>query len=80
MSINAEITRNGSENALSVLRKFTRKVQGSGVLPRVRSLRYSDRIQSPFKIKRARLEYLKRVEEANHLAKLGKLPETKKRR
>jgi hypothetical protein len=79
MAINVEIIRNGSENALSVMRKFSRRVQGSGVLPRVRSLRYSDRTQSHFKIKRSKIDFLKHAEKMNELAKQGKLPEPKKR-
>jgi hypothetical protein len=75
MAVNVEITRTGSENALSVLRKFTKRVQNSGVLPRVRGLRYSDRVQSPFKVKRSKLEFLAHAEKMNELAKLGKLPE-----
>lgn len=79
--INAEITRNPGENGLSMLRRFSRKVQSSGVIPRVRSLRFNSRVQSHYKIKMKTLKSLNRRAEMAVLVKLGKAPiETKKRR
>jgi hypothetical protein len=71
MAINAEVSRNGSENALGVLRRFTKKVQGAGILPRVRSLRYNH----SYKTKMKTLKALKRKAEIQELIKLGKMPE-----
>lgn len=75
MSINVEITRNPNENALSTLRRFTKKVQSSGVLPRVRSLRYNERELSHYKTKMKTLESMKRKADIQELIKLGKMPE-----
>lgn len=72
--INVEITRNPNENALGVLRRFSRKVQSSGVIPRKRSLRYATRTQSPYKVKMKTLKTLKRRAEMAELIKLGKAP------
>ena len=78
MAINIEVTKGSSENNLSVLRRFTKRVQSAGVLPRVRSLRYSERIKSE-NVKRAKtLSYLKRKTELQELIKLGKAPELSK--
>ena len=74
MATNVEITKNANDNALSVLRRFTRRVQGSGVLPRVRSIRYDERVLSHYKVKKAKLKSLKYKGEMEELAKLGKLP------
>lgn len=73
--INVEISRSGNENSLGVLRRFTKKVQGSGVLPKVRSKRYKDRKLSSYKVKAKTLKSLKRKEEIQELIKLGKMPE-----
>jgi ribosomal protein S21 len=73
--INVEITRNGSENALGVLRRFTKKVQGAGILPRVRSLRYNERQLSSYKTKMKTLKSIRRKTEIQELIKLGKMPE-----
>ncbi len=79
--INVEITRNPGENGLSILRRFTRKVQSSGVSPRVRSLRFATRTQSPYKVKVKTLKGLNRRAELAELIKLGKAPlETMRRR
>lgn len=81
MATNVEVVRSGSENPLSVMRKFTKRVQGSGVLPRVRGVRYKARKQSSYKVKKKTLEYIKRRENLAEQIKLGKQPLiTKKRR
>ncbi len=76
--INVEITKNPNENNLSVIRRFTKKVQGSGVLPRVRSLRYSQRVLSPYKVKKNTLKNLNRKNEILELIKLGKMADNKR--
>jgi ribosomal protein S21 len=70
--INLEVSRNPGENALGVLRRFSRKVQSSGVIPRVRSLRFNSRTQSHYKVKT--LKTLARRAEMAELIKLGKAP------
>ncbi|MEI6304570.1 MAG: hypothetical protein WCP09_00935 [Candidatus Taylorbacteria bacterium] len=72
--INAEVTRNSGENAMSVIRRFTRKVQGSGVIQRKRSLRFSGRVQSEYKVKQRALTLLERRKNMAELIKLGKAP------
>lgn len=73
--INVEVTKGAKENSLSVLRRFTKRVQGSGILPRVRSLRYSARKLSPYKTKVRTLKVIRRKAEIQKLIKLGKLTE-----
>ena len=73
--INAEVTRNSAENSLSVIRRFTKKIQGAGILPRVRSLRYKERELSHYKTKMKTLKTIKKRAEIQELIKLGKMPE-----
>ena len=40
--------KNNNENMTNLIRRFTKRVQGSGVLKRVRSIRYSERSLSKF--------------------------------
>lgn len=79
-TINVEVQKTGSESSLSLLRRFSKRVQGSGVLNRVRSIRYKTRNQSPLKRKMAALKFMGKRAEYEKLAKLGKLPPEKKRR
>ncbi len=72
--INVEISRNPGENALGVLRRFSRKVQSSGVIPRKRSLRYANRVQSHYKVKMKTLKAITRRKDMVELIKLGKAP------
>lgn len=70
--INVEVQKNASENPLNVLKRFTKRVQGAGILPRVRSLRYSKRAESRYVRKKRALKGLKRRTERELAAKLGK--------
>ena len=72
--INAEVIRNANENALGVIRRFTRKVQGSGIIQRKRSIRFATRVQSPYKVKQRALKLMKRRSDLAELVKLGKAP------
>jgi hypothetical protein len=73
--INAEVIKTGNENNLNLIRRFTKKVQGSGVLPRVRSIRYSARKASEYVKKKKTLKVIKRREEVSELIKMGKMSE-----
>jgi ribosomal protein S21 len=71
--INVNIQKNPTESAASILRRFTKKVQESGVLNRVRSIKYAERNLSYYKKKKGALEKIKRQLERENLIKLGKL-------
>lgn len=79
-NVNVEVQKTGNESSLSLLRRFSKRVQGSGVLNKVRSLRYKTRTLSPLKRKMSTLKFIDRRAEREKLAKLGKLPVEKKRR
>jgi ribosomal protein S21 len=77
-TVNVEVTKNQNENNLSVLRRFTKRVQAAGILPRVRSRRYSERVKSE-NVRRAKtLAYLKKRENVAELIKQGKMNELPK--
>lgn len=76
--INIEVTKGPNENNLSVLRRFQKRVQGAGLLPRVRSKRYNERVKSENVRKAKTLSYLKKKEETAELVKLGKIQEVSK--
>ncbi len=77
---NVEVTRHGNENIAGLMRRFSRKMQSSGVLKRVRSLRYHSRADSDARRKKAALTKLKRHEWYVEQEKLGRVVEKKKRR
>lgn len=80
MQVNIEVVKGPNENNLSVLRRFTKRVQTAGILPRVRSRRYAERNKSE-NVRRAKtLAYLKKKEVTAELIKLGKVSEVPKTR
>ena len=69
----AEIKRHENETTASVLRRFTKKVQQAGVLKRVRRIRFRERKQSEFKVRKNALLRIARRKEVERLQKLGKI-------
>ncbi len=59
---------------MGVIRRFTRKVQGSGIIQRKRSIRFSGRVQSRYKVKKRALTLISRRAAMAELVKLGKAP------
>lgn len=80
MATNVEINRKKNENNGSILKRFTRRVQESGVLPKVRSLRYDTREVSSNMRKFSKLKQLTKTAEREKMIKLGKIVETRGRR
>ncbi len=75
---NVEVVKNGNETATNLIRRFTKRMQGSGVLSRVRSLRYSSRTISDFARKKKALAILTKKEYYEEMSKLGRQVVTKK--
>ncbi|MGB3922076.1 MAG: hypothetical protein WBL19_02215 [Minisyncoccia bacterium] len=77
-NVNIEVVKGPSENNLGVLRRFTKRVQSSGVLPKVRTKRYSQRTPSRNTRRSKTLAFLKKKELYNELLRLGKISEVSK--
>lgn len=73
--INAEVQKSGAESTLSVIRKFTRRVQGTGLIQTVRKGRYYERDASKTVSKKRALKRIKRQETYRELVKEGKITE-----
>ena len=73
--INAEVQKSGAESALSVIRKFSRRVQGTGLIQTVRKRRYYEREKSKTVSKKRALKRIKRQENYRELIKEGKTTE-----
>ena len=75
MAINAEVQKSGTENALSTIRKFSRRVQGTGLIKVVRAQRYYKRNASKTVKKKRALKLLKRRDNYQQMVKEGKIIE-----
>lgn len=72
MATNVKIVKGKKDNNANLIKKFTRKVQESGIIPRVKSIRYSERNLSSYVKKTKRLKSLKNKSQFEELVKLGK--------
>ncbi len=68
-----EVKKNPNENNPSVLRRFSRKIQESGIIQRVKGNRYNKRQESKLKVKKSALKRMGRRKEIEKLRKLGKM-------
>lgn len=79
MATNAEVTKNEGENDINLIRRFSKRVQGAGLIPRMRSRRYHARLTSTAVRRKKTLKVIKRRQEVHELIKLGKMIETPRR-
>lgn len=70
---NVEVTKNPNEQPSSLLRRFSRRVQESGIIPKVKGNRYAKRKTSKLALKNGAIKKLKRRVEVEKLKKLGKI-------
>lgn len=78
MTTNVSVKKTGSENTSGTIRRFTKRVQGSGVLKRVRKIRFYKRNPSKFIRKKQTLKSLKARERYEEQSKLGTLKSKKR--
>jgi ribosomal protein S21 len=71
-----EVKKNANENNMNLMRRFSRKVQETGNIQKVKGKRYNERKLSKLKVKEATLKRLKKRKENERLFKLGKLNKT----
>ena len=70
-----EVKKNPNENNTSLLRRFSRRVQESSIIQKVKSLRYNERETSKLSQKNSALKRLNKRKEIEKLRKLGKMIE-----
>ena len=68
-----EVRKNPNENNTSVLRRFSRKMQESNIIQKVKGSRYNKRQESKLKVKKSALRRMVRRREIEKLRKLGKI-------
>lgn len=68
-----EVNKTANESNASLLRRFSKRVQGAGLVRRVRGERFHLRTKSELKKKQDALKRLKKRAEYSRLYKLGKI-------
>ncbi len=80
MATNVEVVKNTNESSANVIRRFQKRVQGAGIIPKVRGGRYFTRIKSRNVQRFAKLKKLGKRETYEKMVKLGKVQEHRSRR
>lgn len=75
MNTNVEVKKNNQESTANLLRRFTKRVQGSGMISRLRKERYFKRTKSPLVARMEKLKKLGKKATYEKLLKLGKIQE-----
>lgn len=73
MATNAEVVKNENENTINLIRRFSKRVQGTGLIQGTRKRRYFSRAKSKLVTRKGALKRLARREEVTELIKLGKM-------
>lgn len=73
MAINVDITKGKTENGVAMLKRFTRKIQESGIIMKVKGKRYASRDASKLKRKKDKMIKLEGKDKYENLKKMGKL-------
>jgi ribosomal protein S21 len=68
-----EIKKNENESTINLIRRFTKKVQGSGILKRVRQRQFRKRPKSELQKKEEAIKKTKIKKRMDYLRKLGKI-------
>ena len=77
MAINVQVEKNTNESSANVIRRFTKRVQGAGIIQKVRGSRYYSRTKSDNVQRAAKLKKLVKKVTYEKLLKLGKIKEQK---
>lgn len=73
MAVNVQVEKNGAESTANLIRRFTKRMQGAGIVPKVRGARYFKRQKSENVGRHSKLLRLTRQKEYEKQLKLGKI-------
>ena len=75
MAVNAEVQKNDNETPINLIRRFSKRVQGVGLIQEMRGRRYHSRDKSRLVRRKHTLKVIKRRAEVTELIKMGKMIE-----
>ncbi|MCC7500214.1 hypothetical protein IT396_00145 [Candidatus Nomurabacteria bacterium] len=73
MAVNAEVRKNDAENDVNLIRRFSKRVQGVGLIQGLRKRRYHARDMSSAVRRKKTLKAISRREYVQEQIKLGKM-------
>lgn len=76
--VSVQVNKNNNESNMNMIRRFSRKVQETGMIQIVKGKRYNARPLSKLAIKNGRLKYIAKKKMQEKLYKMGKSTKIKK--
>jgi hypothetical protein len=78
--INVKVKANKAENSVNLIRRFSKRVQGAGILRKAKSIKFRARSESSFVKKKGKLRKIEKKQKIEKMLKMGQAPKKKKRR
>ena len=78
--INVKVNPNKAENSVSLIRRFSRRVQGAGILTKAKSIRFRERTKSSYIKKKGKLRRIEKKQKIEKMLKMGQIIKRRKRR
>lgn len=79
MAINVGVEKNQAESTANLIRRFTKRMQGAGIVQKIRGTRYFKRDKSENVQRHSKLLRLARQKNYETLLKLGKIQDPRQR-
>ena len=73
MAVNVYIKKDDKKSTSDVLKEFTKKVKTSGVIQKLKSVRFFEKKNNEYKRKKEALRRIEKSNEVERLKKLGKI-------
>ncbi len=77
--INVSVSKTGTENSMSLIRRFTKRMQNAGIVRRVKSARYIERPKSLSKRRKSAVRRIAKKEHTAEQERLGLIKEVVRR-
>lgn len=71
MAINVSVVKTGSENSMSLIRRFSKRMQGAGIIRKIKKIRYRSRNQSKARRKISALRRVEKLEKTAERERMG---------
>ncbi|MBV9349386.1 MAG: hypothetical protein JO026_01415 [Patescibacteria group bacterium] len=71
MTVNVSVARHGSESSMSLVRRFSKRVLGAGIIRKVKGSRYRLRGESRTKRRNSALRRVAKFEKKEEMERLG---------
>ena len=71
MTVNVSVVKHGSENSMSLIRRFSKRMQGAGIVRKVKSNRYHLRSQSKNRKRTSALRRVAKREKVQEMERMG---------